>query len=683
MIDHIVLKFGEAPNAEPLVIRPGAMTVLVGPNNSGKSLTLREIAQFVANFREHKNSEEWDNHFKVVSSITPVMPTPGKLRDSLLAEVERDIAPFKVALGAAKLQPKQLIDNFDGSQIGGILAQLNQYGQLRRLAEEQKIDPSLLRFDADALKTQPTLVRVAIEFLRQVIAYLERNEQVFDQITDPAVNANAVGLLEAGAVHISGYLHHFKDHTILLDGKSRLQLTDPENTHSLHEEPKTMMMRLFQSPEDLKRLRVHVYEAFDRHLALDATSMTTCQFVLAREDPGDHERSFGSLAALEYFKAAEPVSELSDGVKSYIGLHATLLSRDDRIILLDEPEAFLHPPLARLLGHNLTMLAAERGATIIAATHSPFFLMGCIEARQTTSVVRLGYRNSVPTARSLSSVELRRIMNDPLLRSTGLLNALFHQHVIVCEGDSDQAFYQEVNERLRIEGAVFKKPDVHSRDCLFINGHSKQNVPKLLGTLRRMGIPSAGIVDLDLLKDKGVVNDLLREGGAADGLCISMGQLRGEIYKSFEAQARANSSSDDDLKERTSSLIKDGGIKNLTQESDRNTLRHLLRTLAEHGAFVPEGGETESWLLEHGQDAKKKRWLEEVFSGLGSLSDVETYVRPSNGDAWEFVRNIVKWLESNSVIVPRAGQERRESDGSPTKEAAQLDSASDGASHRG
>ncbi len=682
MLDRVVLKFGEAPGAEPLTIQPGAMTVLVGPNNSGKSLTLREIAKFVANFREHKHSEEWDNHFKVVSSIRPVMPTPGKLRDALLAEVDRDIAPFKTALGAAKLQPSQLIDNFDGSQIGTILAQLNQYGQLRRLAEEQKIDPSLLRFDSDALKTQSTLVRVAIEFLRQLIVYLERNEQVFDQITDPAVNANAVGLLEAGAVHISGYLHHFKDHTILLDGKSRLQLTDPETTHSLHAEPQNMMMRLFQNSQDLERLRVHVHEAFDRYLALDATSMIQCQFVLAREHPGEHERSFGSAAALEYFKVADNVSDLSDGVKSYIGLHATLLSRDDRIILLDEPEAFLHPPLARLLGHNLTMLAAERGATIIAATHSPFFLMGCIEARQSTTVVRLGYRNSVPTARSLSSAELRRIMNDPLLRSTGLLNALFHQHVVVCEGDSDQAFYQEINERLRIEGAVFKKTDVHSRDCLFINGHSKQNVPKLLGTLRRMGIPSAGVVDLDLLKDKGVVNDLLREGGAADALCRSMGQLRGEICKLFEAQARSNQSTDEDIKDRTSSLIKDGGIDNLKQESDRKTLRHLLRTLAEHGAFVPEGGETESWLLEHGQDARKSRWLEEVFSGLGSLSNVDTYVRPQNDDVWEFVRNIVRWLENNTVVVPRARQERRENDGAPTKETAQAEGASDGSAHR-
>jgi predicted ATP-binding protein involved in virulence len=45
MIDRIGLRFGRL-GAEPLEFDPGALTVFVGPNNSGKSLVLREINDY-------------------------------------------------------------------------------------------------------------------------------------------------------------------------------------------------------------------------------------------------------------------------------------------------------------------------------------------------------------------------------------------------------------------------------------------------------------------------------------------------------------------------------------------------------------------------------------------------------------------------------------------------------------
>ena len=52
------------------------------------------------------------------------------------------------------------------------------------------------------------------------------------------------------------------------------------------------------------------------------------------------------------------------------------------ILLLDEPEAFLHPPQARLLGE---IIAAERPsrAQLVVATHSPDVLHGLINVAST------------------------------------------------------------------------------------------------------------------------------------------------------------------------------------------------------------------------------------------------------------------------------------------------------------
>ena len=60
---------------------------------------------------------------------------------------------------------------------------------------------------------------------------------------------------------------------------------------NLHQAPQNIMMRLFYATEELNALRQYVLDAFQRHLAIDATGMTTCRFVLAAEKPGDRERS--------------------------------------------------------------------------------------------------------------------------------------------------------------------------------------------------------------------------------------------------------------------------------------------------------------------------------------------------------------------------------------------------------
>ena len=84
-------------------------------------------------------------------------------------------------------------------------------------------------------------------------------------------------------------------------------------------------------------------------------------------------------------------------------------------------------------------------------------------------------------------------MRDPLLRSTNVLNALFHRGAIVCESDVDRSFYQEVNARLLVDSAGI-------RDSVFLNAQNKQTVRRLVEPLRKMGIPAVAVVDIDILK---------------------------------------------------------------------------------------------------------------------------------------------------------------------------------------
>src|SRR5687767_11233720 len=95
------------------------------------------------------------------------------------------------------------------------------------------------------------------------------------------------------------------------------------------------------------------------------------------------------------------------------------------------------------------------------------------------------------------------MMRDPLLRSTGVLGALFHEGAVVCEADADRVFYAEVNERLLAHRAG------GADGCVFLNAQNKQTVRRIVRPLREMGLPAAAILDLDLLKGREDFRDLM------------------------------------------------------------------------------------------------------------------------------------------------------------------------------
>ena len=59
--------------------------------------------------------------------------------------------------------------------------------------------------------------------------------------------------------------------------------------------------------------------------------------------------------------------------------------------------------------------------------------------------------------------------------------------------------------------------------------------------------------------------------------------------------------------------------------------------------MVP-GGELESWLLEKKIVGHGPGWLIKMFDAMGNDPAAPEYIKPSDGDVWEFVRTIKGWL---------------------------------------
>ena len=329
--------------------------------------------------------------------------------------------------------------------------------------------------------------------------------------------------------------------------------------------------------------------------------------------------------ARDYHKASLEITEASDGVKAFTGMVATVLGQNCKIPLIDEPEAFLHPPLAKRLGKELAEISVQRDATAFIATHSADFLMGCVSGTPAVNIVRLTYKGGKPTARLLSHDRLNEIIKSPIMRSTGVLSALFHEGAIVCEGDSDRALYQEINDRL----SSVNKTD--SSEALFINAHSKQSTAKIAGPLREMGIPAAIVVDFDVFKGNEDFKHILSDLGIPQVLTNGWCQTKALI-------AQHCSDNKIDWKKR--------GMLDIADEDIRISVKNLIQNLRSFGVFVVPNGELESWLkdLDVVETKNKRNWLLSAFDKLGGDPDAPDFVGPRKGDIWDFVRAISFWI---------------------------------------
>jgi hypothetical protein len=558
MLKTLTLRFGPGGGVLPLEFAPGPMTVFVGPNNSGKSLALRELEEYL----ESGGMKER----RIVAHMEMYLPTGEQAARMVEARrVEGDHGPAG-CVRVSRLKP------------------MGEYVKKRST-------------DVEDLPTDQLID------LREVLRILDSPEAPDEEETARLCR------------------DFFALFTIRLDGRTRLALTYPRPLGDLQQHPTNHLAALFRDDEARARIREVTADAFGLHFVLDPTGGTQLRIRMSRRAPEAASEEQGLDARARAFHAeATDIAEMSDGVKAFTGLTAAVLSADYRIMLVDEPEAFLHPPLARKLGKRLTQLAAERDARVLAATHSPEFLMGCVQAGKRVNIVRLTYKSGVPSATLLRADRLQTMMRDPLLRSTGVLGALFHEGAIVCEADADRVFYQEVNERLLAGGRG------GADGCIFLNAQNKQTIRRILRPLREMGIPAAAVVDLDIFKGKEDFRDLLRSAFVPEVFeehwertrALLQQKLRGDDYKA-------------------------GGILNLPREL-RAAADLLLDGLAGFGVFVVPTGELECWLTHLEANGHGPEWLTQVFERMGTDSSHPGYLHPGDGDVWRFMRRVAAWI---------------------------------------
>ncbi|MFI9173200.1 ATP-dependent nuclease [Streptomyces lincolnensis] len=272
-----------------------------------------------------------------------------------------------------------------------------------------------------------------------------------------------------------------------------------EMRESLEVPPQNVMHHLEESVQMMNEVRDVCREVFRIDLTLDTLArmiqlrvgrVTTVPAPPVDAVSPEYRKEIASLP---------PLTEQGDGIKSLIALILPLVTADHPVVMIDEPEAFLHPPQASALGRILGGLARRKGIQLILATHDKNLLTGLLSSEAEVSIVRLDRgADGDSQAHQLAVEDVQDLWDDPLLRYTNALDSLFHRLTIVAEADRDCRFYAAALAEYEPKSEV----PIPSSDVLFIPAYGKAAIYKLVRVLRAIFVPVVAVPDIDILNDQ-------------------------------------------------------------------------------------------------------------------------------------------------------------------------------------
>lgn len=543
-ISELTFKSGEHSEGAPVSLEPGTVTILVGPNNSGKSLFLQELFSWLRG----------EDQVRLV------------IQDIKLSIPDDADDAIKMLEGFSKV---------DNNSVPPTLSVANAAGT----------NTDVFTFDLDNFRHG--IVNKVLPTIRQTLT---------------------------------------KSLVVKLDGLTRLQLIDQKTLGDrIEQPPNNHLWSLFVNDKERAQVSKMVHNAFNRYFVLDAHNTGSVRIRLSANPPADNEEELGGgTRSREFHSKAALITEFSDGVKAYTGLTSAIAALPHKFILVDEPEAFLHPTLAKRLGNDLSSIAKNRKGNLFVATHSPEFLLGCLEATNQVNIVRLTYQEPNATTRKLNHQKVEELMQKPILRSSRVFSGLFHKAVIVSEADADRAFYEEINTRLVATGRGVS-------DALFVNAQNWMTIADIIKPLRDIGVPAAAVIDLDAIKESanqwkkfydavGLTDTDRDEIEAERAICAGYLAAKGKV------------------------AYKAGGVAAFV-DSEKRELLKLIKKFKLLGLFIVDVGELERWLPSLGvTTTDKKRWITRIFQALGSDPSDRGYIKPRANDVWRFIDEVAVWI---------------------------------------
>ena len=426
----------------------------------------------------------------------------------------------------------------------------------------------------------------------------------------------------------------------LLNAETRLQIASQKGSKSRKNPPENLLQDLFD-----KRLPDNVLGdpfkvAFNKEIKFDYSDQQILMFRVAEKFdtiPPDI-RDAGPI--MEQYRILD---NEGDGFRSFVGVVLALLLSEDRVILIDEPEAFLHPIQARVLGNFIANHSKSSDTQVILATHSSNVLDGILAGGQDVEIFRMNRKSDNTKFTKISSTITKQLAQSPLLSSQPIQESIFYEGVVVCEGDSDRCIYETVYSK-----------EFDEKSILFVHAYNKQTIGKVVKILKQATVPVCAVTDMDIINSESELDELLH--CFDENLDTSqMMEVRSKIAKTVNGISEKDilsklknsvkqffdelNNDKHDLSGSRSALkrirdeasawedVKKKGINGLPN-GVKNEAESLLENTKQHDLFIVPVGELESW-IDVGTSIKKN-WIIKALEMLeeGTAPDpLSTFVK--------------------------------------------------------
>ena len=435
--------------------------------------------------------------------------------------------------------------------------------------------------------------------------------------------------------------------------ETRITDSDPANSIDFLEEPASHPIHILYSDDQVEhKMSEYFRRAFGEDLIVYRAGGSKIPLLVGERLAPEYGEDRVSSSYCDRLRGKTvALQEQGDGMRSFSSAILHLLAPiTPSVLLLDEPEAFLHPPQARLLGE---LIASERSSRsqLFVATHSPDVLRGLTNvASDNLRVLRMQREGNVNHIKELDKELVREISVDPLMNYSSVLSGVFHERVIVCESDADCMFYSSILDLPEIIGG--RKPDV-----LFVHAGGKDRIATLSKTLVELGVPVDVIADIDVINDTNSFRFIVESLGQQSAIVVS---LADRVKKAVEQRKPGLNAIE--VKEKINELLENVPQNGEFPRDSRSKIETLFRRASAWGAVkgagesaIPPGEATKNfqklkelckqfglWIVPVGElegfcksvGGHGPRWVQQVIEGKNLAGDVELE------SAREFVREV-------------------------------------------
>ena len=246
-------------------------------------------------------------------------------------------------------------------------------------------------------------------------------------------------------------------------------------------------------------------QAFEKELipyTLNGSNIPLCIGDVVKFDKefvDEQERQEEYASILDTYKQ---VQEQGDGIKSFTGILLYLMLDYYCTFLIDEPESFLHPPQANIMGRIIGQTLRENQQAFIS-THSEEIIKGLLDVcPERVKIIRITREEDVNEFSVLENYKFNEIWKDPLLKYSNIMTSLFHKKVILCESDSDCKLYSIIENHI-------KKSEGTYSETLFIHCGGKHRMAKIATALRSLNVNVRLVTDIDVMNDEKVFKGIV------------------------------------------------------------------------------------------------------------------------------------------------------------------------------